>query len=95
MSRGLFYSSSASKPPTTPPSSMKFTLFATRETVRNDSTQPGKSWLRAELRDYWNQRKNLIEILRYLSTMGFKMGHWVTDARAAEILAGALENDSV
>ncbi len=70
-------------------------LFAIRETVRNDSTQPGKSWLRAEVRGYWNQRKNLIEILRYLSTMGFKMNHWAADAKAVEILAGALENDSV
>lgn len=70
-------------------------LFAIRETVRHESTQQGKSWLRAEVRDYWNQRKNLIEILRYLSTMGFKMGHWAIDAKAAELLAGALENDSV
>ena len=70
-------------------------LFAIRETVRTESTQQGKSWLRAELRDYWNQRKNLIEILRYLATMGFKMNHWSVDAKAAEILAGALENDSV
>lgn len=70
-------------------------LFAIRETVRTESTQQGKSWLRAELRDYWNQRKNLIEILRYLSTMGCKINHWATDAKAAEILAGALENDSV
>jgi adenine-specific DNA methylase len=70
-------------------------LFAIRETVRTESTQQGKSWLRAELRDYWNQRKNLIEILRYLATMSFKMNHWSVDAKAAEILAGALENDSV
>lgn len=70
-------------------------LFAIRETVRSESTQQGKSWLRAEVRDYWNQRKTAIEILRYLSTMSFKMGHWAVDAKAAEILAGALENDSV
>ena len=70
-------------------------LFAIRETVRTESTQQGKSWLRAEVRDYWNQRKNAIEILRYLATMGFKMNHWSVDAKAAEILAGALENDSV
>ena len=70
-------------------------LFAIRETARNESTQPGKAWLRAEVRDYWNQRKNTIEILRYLSTMGFKIAHWTTDAKAAELLAGALENDSV
>jgi len=70
-------------------------LFAIRETVRNESTQQGKSWLRAEVRDYWNQRKNAIEILRYLATMGFKMQDWSVDAEAAKLLAGALENDSV
>jgi len=70
-------------------------LFAIRETVRNESTQQGKSWLRAEVRDYWNQRKNAIEILCYLATMGFKMEHWSVDAAAAKLLAGALENDSI
>ena len=70
-------------------------LFAIRETVRNESTQQGKSWLRDEVRDYWNQRKNAIAIFHYLSTMGFKMGHWSVDAEAAKLLAGALENDSV
>ncbi len=74
---------------------VRHALFAIRETVRTESTQQGKSWLRAEVRDYWNQRKNLIHIIRYLATMGFKMNHWSVDAKAAEILAGALENDSV
>jgi putative DNA methylase len=70
-------------------------LFAIRETARTEAIHQGKSWLRTELRDYWNQRKTLIEILRYLATMRFKMPHWEQDAKAAAILAGALENDSV
>jgi len=36
-----------------------------------------------------------MEILRYFSTMGLKMVHWCDEARAAQLLAGAVENDSV
>lgn len=71
------------------------TLFAIRETVCNESAQQGKSWLRTEVNDYWNQRKNAIEILHYLATMSFKLPSWTKDAEAAKLLAGALENDSV
>jgi putative DNA methylase len=63
--------------------------------VRNDDAQTGKNWLRNEVRDYWNQRKNLIAILRYLATMGIKTLHRGNDAEAARLLAGAVENDSV
>jgi hypothetical protein len=51
--------------------------------VRNDDAQTGKNWLRNEVRDYWNQRKNLIAILRYLATMGIKTLHRGNDAEAA------------
>lgn len=70
-------------------------LFAIREVVRTGEAQTGKNWLRNEVRDYWNQRKTLIEILRYLSTMGIKIDHWQADANAARLLAGAVENDSI
>ena len=70
-------------------------LFAIREVVRTGEAQTGKNWLRNEVRDYWNQRKTLIEILSYLSTMGIKMEHWQGDAAASRLLAGALENDSI
>jgi adenine-specific DNA methylase len=70
-------------------------LFAVRETVRNEDVQTGKNWLRNEVPDYWNQRGNLVEILRYLSNMGFKIDHWKQDAEAAGLLAGAVENDHI
>ncbi len=74
---------------------MRNALFAIREVVRSGETQNGKNWLRNEVPGYWNQRKNLIEILRYLSTMGIKIAHWQADADAARLVAGAVENDSI
>lgn len=71
------------------------TLFAIREIVRTGETQKGKTWLRTEIKDYWNQRKNIIEILQFLSAMGLRLTHWQTDADAARLLAGAVENDSI
>jgi putative DNA methylase len=70
-------------------------LFAMREVVRTDEVKSGKNWLRMEVQDYWPQRKHLLEILRYLSTMGFKLPHWQVDAKATQLLAGAVENDNV
>jgi len=46
-------------------------LFATREVVRSGEVSMGKNWLRTEVKDYWGQRKSLVEILRYLSKMKY------------------------
>lgn len=70
-------------------------LFAIREIVRTGEVQIGKTWLRTEIKDYWNQRKNIIEILQFLSAMGLRITHWQIDADAARLLAGAVENDSI
>ena len=74
---------------------VRHALFAMREVVRTGEVKAGKNWLRTEVQDYWPQRKHLLEILRYLSTMGLKLPHWQVDAKAALLLAGAVENDSV
>jgi len=69
-------------------------LFATREVVRSGEVSMGKNWLRTEVKDYWGQRKSLVEILRYLSKMKYTtMTYWRDDAEAARLLSGALEND--
>jgi putative DNA methylase len=70
-------------------------LFAIREIVRTGEVPIGKTWLRTEIKDYWNQRKNIIEILQFLSAMGLRITHWQIDADAARLLAGAVENDSI
>jgi putative DNA methylase len=74
---------------------VRHALFAIREVVRTGEVKDGKNWLRTEVQDYWPQRKHLLEILRYLSTMGLKLPHWQVDAKAALLLAGAVENDNV
>ncbi len=70
-------------------------LFAIREVVKTEEVQQGKNWLKNEVKDYWNQRTNIIEILRYLSTMGYKIDHWKKDAEAAGLLGGAVQNDHI
>lgn len=71
-------------------------LFGVREAVRTDDAQSGLNYLRGALpKTYWSERKNLIEILRYLATMSIKSPRWKTEAERAGVLAGALENDSV
>lgn len=68
-------------------------LFAIHEAVRTDDAQVGKNWLRAEVKDYWTQRRILIEISRYLSALSYTLPDWKKDAEAARLLTGALEND--
>jgi putative DNA methylase len=70
-------------------------LYAIREVVATEDAQKGKMLLRSEIKDYWNQRKLIIEILKYLGTMEYKIPHWQQDAKAAMLLAGAVENDNV
>ena len=70
-------------------------LFAVHETVHSENAREGLKWFHAELDDYWNQRKLILEILKYLSSTSHipHMVHWEKDADAALRLAGAVEND--
>ncbi|CAG0961938.1 hypothetical protein METP2_00848 [Methanosarcinales archaeon] len=73
-------------------------LFAVNETVKNEETSAGKIWLRTELgQQYWNKRREIIELLRYLTGIGMStsMAHWKKDADAARLLVGAVENDHI
>jgi adenine-specific DNA methylase len=70
-------------------------LFAIREAARTGEVKDGKNWLRTEIPDYWHYRKTIIEILKYLATMGIKLKDWQKDAEAARLVAGAVENDTV
>lgn len=52
------------------------------------------TWLRTEFAgDYWSRREALAAILRYLASI--EIDHWRTDAAAARVVAGAVENDHV
>jgi len=74
---------------------VRHALFGIREIVRTEGAViEGRNWLRTELHEqYWNNRKTLIVILRYLASRGLDLEQWKEDAEAATLLAGALEND--
>jgi len=74
-------------------SHVRHALFAVHETRDQDDAQAGRLWLRNELPDYWGNRKKLIEILNYLASMESVAEHWEEDAKAARLVAGAVEND--
>jgi putative DNA methylase len=70
-------------------------LFAVREAVSSEDPLQGRTWLQTEMPDYWNQRTTLIEVLRYLARRGEHLPGWKEDARAAALVAGAVENHHV
>lgn len=71
-------------------------LFAVREvTAAEGDAEPGRIWLRTEVPNYWNERKRIIEVLRYLARLEHTIPAWEIDGRSAGTLAGAVENDSV
>jgi len=73
---------------------LRHALFAIREVAKSDQgAEPGRSWLKAEVKDYWSHRKTLIAILQYLSRFQHSLPTWQTDSKSAALLAGALEND--
>ena len=74
---------------------VRHALFAIREAVAKGEALEGRNWLKAELPNYWNQRKALIAILRYLASMELKVAYWKDDGHAAALVAGALEDDSI
>ncbi|WP_257264230.1 hypothetical protein [Endozoicomonas sp. ONNA2] len=73
---------------------VRHALFAIHETIKQESARQGVNYLKTEVATFWNDRKKLIEVLRYLSRLAHidHMEHWETDAEAASTLAGALEN---
>jgi len=76
---------------------MRHCLFSIYQTVKEDSTSPGLTWLRTELVDYWGNREKIIQVLDYITALGKvgSMEHWSRDAHAASLLAGAVRNDHV
>jgi putative DNA methylase len=71
-------------------------LFAIRQAVEEENAAAGRVWLRT-LPSYWEKRRDIIAILRYLAALGISdsMPQWKKDAEAADILAVAVEGDHV
>jgi adenine-specific DNA methylase len=68
-------------------------LFAVYRVAESEETREGLTWLKTEMKDYWAQRESVKNLLEYLSRL--PMEHWVDDAAAARLLAGAVNNDHV
>jgi adenine-specific DNA methylase len=68
-------------------------LFAVFRVADSEETREGMIWLKNEVSDYWMQRENIVMLLRYLSRLSTP--HWAEDAAAAQLLAGAVENDHI
>lgn len=70
-------------------------LFAIHETVRMEDAREGLKWFHTEVENYWDNRKMIADILKYLSGTNHisHMPHWKHDSDAALRLAGAVEND--
>jgi putative DNA methylase len=69
-------------------------LFAIKEVAASQegSAEPGLVWLRNEVKNFWANRKAILELLRYLSRLEHTVPAWEADAKAARVLAGAVEN---
>jgi len=73
---------------------VRHALFAIREVVAaQGETAAGRNWLQNEAPDYWANRKTFVALLGYLARFEHTLPDWQTDAPAARLLAGALEND--
>ncbi|MCF7983260.1 MAG: DUF1156 domain-containing protein [Thiohalocapsa sp.] len=72
---------------------LRHALFAVYQTAEQDATKAGLGYLKTEISDYWAQRENLTDMLRFLGNL--PMPHWGVDAEAARLLAGAVANDHV
>lgn len=76
---------------------LRYALFGIFKTATDPERDPRnvRMFLRQELPAYWASRQTLIELLRYLATRPDGLPHWERDVRAAQLLLGAMEGDSL
>jgi hypothetical protein len=72
---------------------LRHALFAIYQAADQDDTKVGLTYLKTEVADYWTHRETLRDMFAFLGRL--PIPHWATDAGAARLLAGALENDHV
>ena len=72
---------------------LRHALYAVWRAAESGDVTDSLTWLHTELADYWSQREAVAAVLRCLAALD--IDHWRTDADAARLLAGAVENDYV
>ncbi len=68
-------------------------LFAIHETNVHEDPNVGKRFLKDEVNEYWQNRQKLVALTRYIQKLSGGIEHRKEDEKAANLLAGALEND--
>ena len=69
-------------------------LFAICQACSDEALTQAMRWLREEIPgDYWQQKQTIVALLSYFSKLSIE--HWREDSKWAQLLAGAVENDSV
>ena len=64
-------------------------LFAVYKTATKDDPSDGRTWLRAEVKNYWDRREAIVIVLRYLAqTPTPAMTHWERDTARRRIAGG-------
>lgn len=76
---------------------LRYVLYAIYTVAKDPEQGPqaARAYLRQEWPDYWNARATIIGLLRYLQTTPAVLPHWAADAKAAQLLLGSVENDSL
>jgi len=72
---------------------LRHILFAVYQSADQDSTKVGLTYLKTEIPDYWARREIMVGMLSFIGRL--PIPHWASDAEAARLLAGTIENDHV
>jgi adenine-specific DNA methylase len=74
---------------------LRHILLAIYISIDRDSAAEGLNYLKAEIKDYWSNRKLIQEVLSYFmkTSLYSHMKHWHSAANFAELLKGLIEND--
>jgi len=70
-------------------------LFAVYKTAEEENPKAGLTYLKHEVRDYWEKRQTILALLDYLSKKPSTIEHWRKDADGAHLLQGAVAEDGV
>lgn len=70
-------------------------LFAIYTTTAEGGPRAAREYLRRELPDYWNSRESIVAMLRFLVATPAGLEHWEAEAKAAQLLLGSVENDTM
>lgn len=72
-------------------------LMAIYLSVKAEDAVAGKNWLRNEIANYWNNRSQIVEVLKFIQGLQTVSDseHWQTSSQYAVYLQSLVENDGI